>query len=163
MTSLSGQAQQTTTASAEETAKEYMTAFFHGDLRTAASLTHPSTLDAIKTSFLKELKVATNEAGEPVTPADYGLTYSLAELRELRAEVLYVAVLEADRKRDPAFAEAMRDAKVEVAGSRNSADGMTIVQLRILTPGGNGELVSQEAGLMLRTSGMQWRVVGNAP
>jgi hypothetical protein len=147
----------------EEVAREYMTAFFHGDLKTAASLTHPDTLNHVRNSFIQELRTATNASGNPVTPADYGLTLSTRELGELDAEALYVVVLEADRRRDPAFSEAMRRATVEVSGSRTTPDGAVVVTLRVRTPTPDGGTSNQEPRLLLRRSNSVWKVVGNAP
>lgn len=147
----------------EEVAAKYMGAFFHGDLSVAASLTHPETLARIKASFLEELRTATSGTGEPVTPADYGLSLTMREVVELEAEALYVAVLEADRSRDPVSAEAMRRATIEVIESREGPEGATIVRLRVVTPTSVGGSSAQEVGLLLRASGSEWKVVGNAP
>ena len=143
---------------AERSADEYMTAFFQGDFETAAALTHPDTLTLIQTKFFAELSSGNT------TPSDVGLSLSLDELRALSAEALYVAVLQADRKRNPGFSEAMREAaRVEVIGSRETPDGQVIVRLKMVTPSGPGSTHTQEGGLILRMAGSRWKVVGNAP
>jgi hypothetical protein len=146
---------------AERAAKIYMTAFFHGDLQTAASLTHPETLDSIRSSLLGDLAKTNDKTGKPVTPADFGLELSLDEIHKLSAEAIYVAMLEADHKRDPAMFEAMKQTQVEVLSSQITPDGKAIVRLKIITPT-RTSTSSQDSGLMLRLSNSQWKVLGNA-
>ncbi len=155
--------QETRASQAEVVAAQYLTAFFQGDLPTAASLTHPDTLNLVKSSFLEELRTAKSAGGKPVTPADYGLSLSTHELSELNAEALYVAVLEADRRRDPAFSKAMRRARIEVSDSREAPDSAMIVTLQVMSPTADGGASTQETSLLLRQSNSTWKVVGNAP
>jgi hypothetical protein len=96
-----------------------------------------------------------------MTPADFGLSLSLDEIRELSAEAFYVTFVEADRGSSPNAAEAMRDARVEVIGSREAPGDTVAVQLRMLTPNGFGGFVAQEAEFFLRGTGEDWKVVSD--
>jgi len=139
---------------AEEAARDYMAAFLTGDIAVAAALTHPDTLERMRALILGELD-------GPMTPADFGLSLSLDEIRELSAEAFYVAFVEADRGSSPDAAEAMRAARVEVIGSREASNGAVAVQLRMLTPNGLGGFAAQEAEFFLRSTGEAWKVVAD--
>ena len=148
------QSQESKFSLAEAAAKDYMTAFFHGDISKAASLTHPDTLQRMRTLILGELDGS-------LTPEDLGLQLSVDEVRELGDQEFYVALVEADRSRTPDAAAAMRTARVEVINSREAQDGAIAVQLRLLTPSRNGGFVAQEAEFILRSSGTEWKVVAD--
>lgn len=139
---------------AEKAARDYMTALFTGNIAVAAALTHPDTLQRIQALILGELE-------GPLTPADFGLSLSLDQIRELSPEALYVALVEADQGASPDVAEAMRDARVEVLGSRAASNGVVAVRLRMLTPNGLGGFFSQEAEFFLRSAGEAWKVVSD--
>lgn len=146
----------------EKVARAYMTAFFHGDLERAASLTHPDTLNSLRRSMLQELNQRDSQTQEKITPADLGLTLSVSELEKLSPEAFYVTIVEADHRRNPVAFEAMKQARVDVLSSKITAGDTAIVTLRIGTPSGASP-ATQETRLALRKSGSRWMVVGNAP
>jgi hypothetical protein len=140
---LNASAQVRALSEAESTAHQYMTAFFRGDIRTAAALTHPDTLSRLKKSVLAQEK----ETARGVANLD--------------PQEFYVAVVQADRKRDMRSAEAMKDASVVVVSSQVLPDGGVVVKLRVTTPT-LASTMTQESGLTLQLSGRAWKVVGNA-
>jgi hypothetical protein len=146
---------------AEHSAKIYMTAFFSGDLKMAADLTDPRTLERIRESLLAQMVEVTDPAEEKAILASLGVAQSTVELSQLDARTLYVALTERDRRRNPQVFDAMKATRVEVLGSvANPAGGVT-VQLRVTSPSGAGTS-SQESKLLMRQVLGDWKVVGVA-
>ena len=139
-----------------------MTAFFHGDLKTAASLTHPDTLNTLRESVLRELTQQDSQAKPEMTPSDLGLNLSVDELGRLSPEAFYVAIIEANHRRDPAALAAMKQARVDVQSCKLTSDDAAIVTLTIASPSGSST-ATQESRVALRRSSSRWMVGGNAP
>ena len=143
---------------AEEAARSYMTAFFHGDLETAAALTDPETLGALRSAVMSRLEETRPGEGARARPADFGLSHSVEELKALTARAFYVEVLAASRQADAAFADAMKETVVEVDSSRRTPDGLAIVQLQVITYPGEAAS-NQKAALLMREADSKWKVL----
>ena len=147
---------------AERVARVYMRAVFAGDIRTAANLTDPRTLERLRESFLAELVTVTDPETEKAVLSNLGLAASTAELSTVDAKTLYVARTEFEHRRNPQLFEAMKNAHVEVLGSAPNPTGGVTVRFRITPPAGSGTS-TQEPGLLMRQVLGDWKVVGNAP
>jgi hypothetical protein len=152
---------QTPAADAERVAKIYMTAFFAGDIKTAADLTDSRTLERIRETFLTDLLKADPETEKAIL-ANFGAGATTATLGQMDARSLYVALTEADHRRNPNVFEAMKQARFKVLGSAPNPSGGVTVSFRITTPA-DGSTASKESGLMMRQVQGEWKVVGNVP
>jgi hypothetical protein len=85
---------------AEKVAERYMTAFFHSDLKTAASLAHPQTLQDIKTAFTRERAAASAAGKEAEFMAKSGIAAS-TDLDALDLVDFYVTVVGSSRHSTP--------------------------------------------------------------
>jgi len=146
---------------AERTAKIYLAAFFAGDVKGAANLTDPRTLERIRESFLADLLKADPESEKAIL-ANFGAGATTATLSQMDARSLYVAVTEAEHRRNPALVEAMRQTRFKVLGSAPNPSGGVIVRFTITSPG-DGKTTSKDSGLMMRQVQGEWKVVGNVP
>ena len=155
-------AQSSAAPEAEHIAKVYMTAFFAGDIRTAADLTDPRTLDRMREGFISELLKVADPEQEKAILANLGVAKTTAELGQVDSRKLYIAMTEAEHRRAPQVFEAMKRARFEVLGSAPNPTGGVTVRLRILTPSASGTS-TQESGLVMRQILGDWKVVGNAP
>src|SRR4030095_1482590 len=144
---------------AERTAQVYMTAFFSGDVKTAADLTDTRTLERIRESFLADLLRADPESEKAIL-ASFGAEVTTAALSQMDAKSLYIALTEADHRKNPQVFEAMKRTQIEFLGSAPNPSGGIIVRFRIKTVGGPA---SRESGLILRQVQGEWKVVGKAP
>ena len=155
-------AQSSAAPDAEHSAKVYMTAFFAGDVKAAADLTDPRTLDRMREGYISEMLKITDPDQEKAILANLGVAKSTAELAQVDAKRLYIAITEADHRQNPQVVEAMKRTHFEVLGSvANPAGGVT-VRLRIVTPTATGTS-TKESGLLMRQALGDWKVVGNAP
>ncbi len=146
---------------AERIAKIYLAAFFAGDVKGAANLTDPRTLERIRESFLADLLKADPES-EKVILANFGAGATTATLSQMDARSLYVAVTEAEHRRNPVVVEAMKQTRFKVLGSAPSPSGGVTVRFRVTAPG-DGGADSKDSGLMMRQVQGEWKVVGNVP
>lgn len=149
------------TPEAERAAQVYMTAFFAGDVKTAADLTDTRTLERIRESFLTELLKADPESEKAIL-ANFGTGATTAKLAQMDTKSLYVALTEADHRKNPRVFEAMKRAHIEVLGSAPNPSGGVTVRFRITTHV-NGFPTSKESGLMMKQVLGKWKVVGNTP
>jgi len=149
------------TSDAERTAQVYMTAFFSGDVRTAADLTDTRTLERIRESFLNELLKADPESEKAIL-ATFGPGVTTAKLAQMDVKSLYIALTLADHRKNPKVFEAMRRTHIEILGSAPSASGGVTVRFRITTPPAPFP-TSRESGLILKQVEGKWKVVGNVP
>jgi len=156
-------AQSSAAPDAEHVAKVYMTAFFAGDIKDAADLTDPRTLDRIREGFITEMLKVTDPDQEKAILANLGVAKTTADLGKVDAKALYIALTEADHRRTPQVFEAMKQTRVEVLGSAPNPAGGVTVRMRIITPTAAGTASSQESGLLMRQVLGDWKVVGNAP
>ena len=138
-----------------------MTAFFSGDVRTAADLTDERTLERIRETFLNELLKADPESEKAIL-ANFGTGATTAKLAQLDAKTLYVVLTLADHRKNPKVFEAMRQAQIEILGSAPNASGGVTVRFRITTRAAPFP-TSRESGLMLKQIQGKWKVVGNVP
>ena len=152
---------QTSASDAERTAKIYLSAFFSGDVKAAANLTDPRTLERIRESFLADLLKADPESEKAIL-ANFGAGATTAKLSQMDTRSLYVAVKEAEHRRNPAVVEAMKQTRFKVLGSAPNPSGGVIVRFTVTTPG-DGKTTSKESGLMMRQVQGEWKVVGNVP
>ena len=155
-------AQSSVAPDAERSAKVYLNAFFSGDLKTAAELTDPRTLERIRESFLADLVQVTDPDVEKAILANLGVARTTLELSQVNAKTLYVALTESDHKRNPQVFEAMKRTRVEILGSALNPNGGITVRMRIIAPAGTS-MSSQESGLSMRQVLGDWKVVGKAP
>ena len=155
-------AQSSVAPEAERVAKVYMTAFFAGDLKTAADLMDPKTLERMRESFLGELVKVSDPDTENAILANLGLAKTTAELSKVDARTLYIATTMADQRRNPQVLEAMKLTRVEVLGSEPNPAGGVTVRFRIIAPA-NAGTSSKESGLLMRQVLGDWKVVGNVP
>ena len=145
---------------AEKAAEQYMTAFFHSDLKTAASLAHPQTLQDIKTAFTRERAAASAAGKEAEFLAKAGIAAS-TDLDALGLVDFYVTVVGSSRHSTPEAAAAMKTTVVAAKGSERSEDGAAVVTLAITTPAAGGTRTI-ESRQLLRMVDDEWKVVGNA-
>jgi len=148
-------------AGMEDVAKNYMTAFFLGDISTAVNYMHPETLKELRRSFLSELDKAKAEGQEAQFLAKMNVKKDAKTLKKLNSKELFVVLVGSDhRKNENAFL-AMKKTTVEVVNSKILPSGEAIVQLKITSPTGNGTK-SQGGGLLLAKIGGEWKVKGNS-
>ena len=159
----SAAAQSSAAPDAEHVAKIYMTAFFAGDIKDAADLTDPRTLDRIREAFISDLLTVTDPDQEKAILTNLGVAKTTADLGKVDVKALYIALTEADRRRTPQVFETMKRTRVEILGSTPNPTGGVTVRLRIITPTAGGTPSSQESGLLMRQVLGGWKVVGNAP
>ncbi len=155
-------AQPSAAPEAERVARVYLRSFFSGDVRSAANLMDPRKLEQIRESFLAELVNVTDPAEEKAILSNLGLAATPAELSTVDPKTLYVAITEADHRRNPQVLEAMKLARIEILGSAPNPAGGVTVRYRITAPSGAGSS-STDSGLMMRQVLGEWKVVGNAP
>jgi hypothetical protein len=146
---------------AERTAKIYLSAFFSGDVKAAANLTDPRTLERIRESFLADLLKADPQAEKAIL-ANFGAGATTAKLSQMDTRSLYVAVTEAEHRRNPAVVEAMKQTRFKVLGSAPNPSGGVTVRFTITTPG-DGKTTPKDSGLMMRQVQGEWKVVGHVP
>ena len=157
-------AQSSVAPEAERVAKVYMTAFFAGDVRTAADLTDPKTLERTRETFFAELVKVTDPDTEKNILANVGLARTTVELSKVDAKTLYIAITESEHRINPQVFETMRRSRVESLGSVPNPAGGVTVQARILAPASAGAKAStKEFGLLMRQVLGDWKVVGNMP
>jgi len=137
-----------------------MKAFLSGEIKAAADLMDPRTLERIRQSFLSELVNVGDADSEKAILANVGLARSTAELSTVDAKTLFIAITESDRRRNPQVSEAMKRAHVDVLGSAASPSGGVVVRFRITTPTATGTS-SQDSALLMRQVLGDWKVVGN--
>jgi hypothetical protein len=147
-------------ADAERAAEQYMTAFFHSDLRTAASLTHPETLQQIKSAFTQAWEEAKASGKEAEFLGKSGIEPS-TDLRALDLIDFYVTVVGGSRRSAADATTAMKATAVAVSGSELAEAERVAVTLAITTPAG-GASRTQESKLLLARVNGQWKVLGNA-
>jgi hypothetical protein len=145
----------------ERTAKIYLAAFFAGDVKGAANLTDPRTLERLRESFLADLLKADPESEKAIL-ANFGAGATTAKLSQMDARSLYVAVTEAEHRRNPALVATMKQTRFKVLGSAPNPSGGVTVRFMITAPG-DGKTDSKESGLMMRQVQGEWKVVGNVP
>jgi hypothetical protein len=145
---------------AERSARVYMKSFMSGDIKAAADLMDPKTLERIRTSFLSELINVGDADSEKAILANLGLARSTAELSAVDAKTLFIAITESDRRRNPQVFEAMKSARIDVLGSAPSPTGGVTVHFRIITPTGSGTS-SQDSAILMRQVLGDWKVVGS--
>lgn len=148
---------------AEKAAKEYLTAFVHGDLHSAASLIHPTTLQQIKSRFSQEWENAKATGQEGPFLATFGLKDS-AKIESIDPVDLYAIMLEGTRRTSPEFASAMQRATVTAKSSRPLDAGKVQVTLGVTMPKNPAgkRTETEETKLILEKVEGQWKVFGNA-
>ena len=144
---------------AERVARVYMKAFFAGDIKTAADLMDPRALERIRQAFLSELVNVGDADAEKAILANLGAK-TTAEVSEVDAKTLFVAITEMDRRRNPQLSDAMTRARVEVLGSGPAPAGGVVVRFRVSTPIATGTS-TQDSALLMRSVMGDWKVVGN--
>lgn len=145
----------------EDVAKNYMTAFFLGDMSTAANYMHPETLNELRRSFLRELDKAKAAGQEGPFLAQMNVKKDGKALKKLNSKELYVILVGSDhRKNENAFQE-MRKTTVEAVSSKILPSGEAIVQLKMTSPTKSGTQ-AQGGGLLLSKIGGEWKVKGNS-
>ena len=145
-----------TQRTAEESAQKYLTAFFHGDLETAAELSHPETLENLKEAYLQQ--VATGAIPEKEFRNQLGVPDD-KELNSIDPNYLFIKLQELNRSgAPPGYHEAMKKTTVTVKSSERSAEGLVMVVLTVVTPTKNGESV-QESPIYLKEHDGKFLVV----
>ena len=143
---------------AERVAKSYMTAFFQGDIETAANLTHPGTLAALKKSFLIQLDKAYAEGRQQALLKEIGVQVDAKTLRNMNPHDLYVTIVRSNQNRGQSdVLKAMKKSKVKIVKSELLNPNEAAVQLKIITPDA-GTAVDQTTGVLLTKYGQEWRV-----
>lgn len=146
----------------EEVAKNYMTAFFLGDLSTAANFTHPDTLNELRRSFLQQLDNAKTAGQDGQFLAQMNIKKDSKTLKKLNSKELYVVLIESDRsKRNETLLQEMKKTTVEVDSSKLLQNGEATVQLKMTSPTVSGTQ-TQRGGLLLARTGGKWKVKGNS-
>ena len=141
---------------AEECAQKYLTAFFHGDLDTAAKLSHPETLENLKEAYLQQVAIGAipeNEfRKELAIPVD-------EELTSIDPGYFFVKLQEINRSgAPPGYNEAMEKTTVAVKSSEMSAEGLVKVTLVVVTPTRNGDS-AQESPIYVKKHDGKFLVV----
>ena len=150
-------------AEAENVAKTYMTAIFHGDLETAANLTLQETLDTFRQKFVQELDKAQSEGRLHEFFAKMGSESDPDALRNMSPHDLFVFVVGSTQKRvKSSTLQAMKRAIVNVEGSEKRNENEASVRLQIVIPADTGQ-INQSGGLLLVKQDKTWRVKSNLP
>ncbi len=150
-------------SAAEGVATSYMTAFFHGDMETAANLTHQDTLENLKRTYLLELDKAQSEDRIQQFLAKAGVKSDPNTLRQMSPHDLFVTLVGSNQKRaSDATLQAMKHTVVKVERSELVSPNVASVHLKILIPKETGT-VNQSGGLLLAKQGGIWRVKSNLP
>jgi hypothetical protein len=141
--------------SAEIIAQEYLTAFYHGELKTAADLTHPEMLLKTKRDFLKKAESGAlddSPFGEFVASKEFG------ELLSIPPGELFIKIQELSRSAAPPQAtEAMKKARITVVSSESPSDSMVKVVLNVFVPTASGGR-EQNSPVYLRKFRDEYRV-----
>ncbi len=145
----------------EKIAKSYMTAFFIGDIRTAANQMHPDTLNELQQAFLGKLTEARQAGQERQFLSQMNLKETAETLRKLSSLELYITLVEGDHRKDEKLFEEMKKTRVEVMDCRILKENEAIVYLKITTPLRKGTK-TQNGSLLLLKYGTEWKVKGNA-
>lgn len=148
-------------ADAERVAKIYMTAFLAGDIKTAANLTDPKTLDRMREAFLGELLRADPDSEKAIL-ANFGPAATTAGLSHLDAKALYVAVTEAEQRKNPAVLETMKQMRFKVIATTPNPGGGVNVRFRVTNPA-SGTAAGEDSALLMKQVEGDWKVVGRAP
>lgn len=123
-------------ADAERVARQYLTAFYTGDLETAARLTHPELLAKTKRDFLQKAQAGMlddSPFGEFVTSMEFG------ELMQIPSSNLFVKIQELSRASTPPQAiEAMQMAQINVVSSERVSEALVQVLLNVVVPTAKG-------------------------
>jgi hypothetical protein len=148
---------------AENVAKMYVTAFFHGDMETAANLTLQETLDTFRQTFVQELDKAQSEGRLHEFLAETGLESDPNALRKMNSHDLFVVVVGSNQKRGKSSAlQAMKRTIVDVEGSKKLNENEASVRFKIVIPAETGP-INQSGGLLLVRQDKTWRVKSNLP
>jgi len=125
-----------TLAGAEGVALEYLTAFYHGDLQTAAELTHPELLAKTKREFLQRAQAGLLE-GTPFS--EFVSSMDFDKLMQIPSSRLYVNIQELSRAAAPPQAiEAMQMAQITVISSEAVSETLVKVNLNVVVPTAKG-------------------------
>ncbi len=142
-------------ADAESVAREYLTAFYTGDLQTAADLTHPELLARTKRDFLQKARAGLLDdtpLGEYVSSMEFG------ELMQVPPATLFVEIQELSRASAPLQAvEAMSMAQISVVSSERTADDLVRVILNVVVPTAKGGR-EQDSPVYLKKMHDEYRV-----
>jgi hypothetical protein len=159
----SGQPGATDLSEAETVAVSYMTAFFHGDVQTAANLTHQETLENLRSTYLRELDKAQAEGREQQFLEEAGVRVDSTTLRNMGVHDLYVTLVGSNQKKGrPEQLRAMQRAVVSAESSKMLNADEVAVRLKIVIPGDKGS-VNQVDRLLVAKQGNLWRVKSSLP
>ena len=148
-------------SAAERVAKEYMTAFFHGDFERAAKLTHPDTLATLKQNFLIQLEQAQRGGRQSELLKEIGVKEDVRTLRNMSPQDLYVTLVRSNQERGTSDAmKSMSKTSVEVISSELLGTDQAAVRLRIKIPADDG-VENRAGGLLLSRYKTYWRVSKN--
>jgi hypothetical protein len=154
---------QSNLSGAEEVAKTYLTAFFHGDMEVAANLTHQDTLEKLKKNILLDLEKAQSEGRVQQFLDEAGIKSSPDKFRQMSAHNLFITLVGDNQKRaSAAELQAMKRTVVNVEQSELVNANEVSVRLKILLPADRGT-VNQSAILLFAKQGNAWRVKSNLP
>ncbi len=143
----------------EKIAHEYMTAFFHGNLKLSFSLMHPDVLEKQKNSILEAYDNAKKNGNAEKFRQSFHNIDDLDSTLQLPAKELFILLTEKDRERAPKqYREAMKNTVVRVVGSSSDKNGTIRVSLEVTTPTQSGPN-KQITGLLLSKHDGNWRVV----
>jgi hypothetical protein len=145
-------------APADVVAKNYLTAFFHSDLSTAASLLHSETLTKIKDAFILEFEKAKASNNEQKFRSQYGLK-SEDDLHELPAKSIYILVT--SNARNTRSIALMKNSAISVSSSEAVNENQAKVNLIISLPADFGT-APQSTSLLLEKENGYWKVLGNS-
>lgn len=145
-------------------AKEYLTAFVHGDLHAAAALTHPTTLQQFKARFTQEWENAKASGQEATFLATFGLKDS-SKITSLDPVDLYAILLAGTQRNSPEFASAMQRATIAVKAEKPLENDKVQVTLGVTMPknAAGKRTETEETKLVLEKVEGHWKVFGNAP
>jgi hypothetical protein len=148
---------------AEKVAREYLTAFVHGNLHAAAALTHPSTLEQFKARFTQEWENAKATGQEATFLGTFGLK-DAAKISSMDPVDLYVILLAGTQRSSPEFAAAMQRATVAAKSSKALDAEKVQVTLGVTMPksAAGKRTETEETKLVLEKVEGQWKVFGNA-
>ena len=148
-------------SSAESVAIDYMAAFYQGDFKKAAQLTHPDTLATLKRTFLAKLERAQTKGQQNALLKKIGVKEDVETLRRMPPQELYVTLVKSNQKRGASDAfKHMSKTKVEILSSELINSNEAAVRLKIENPADTG-LDNRAGGLLLRRYKKNWRVRTN--
>ena len=161
--SFNGYSSERSLVEAEKVAKNYMTAFFRGDLKLSFSLIDQDILKKQKDLLENAYKLSIEDGTSEEFLKQFRNVDNFNELLKHPPNDFFAILSEKDRDRgQPENLELMKKTIVSVVESSLLDDGNVKVILEIINPKPDGTYFKQNSGLILSNRNGKWVVLGNA-